>query len=202
MSNGFKKMNESETSLAKCLGRHSLAEMFSDPFSPHMLKNTDTHIEDYKKARIAAETALEYFIEALRSQPADSSFIKSMLVNSRISHFTASRYIWAKTIVDRWNWIYDAQLKGKKDNLIYYDINYSTHGLTVDMMDWCTEIKEEYRKAWLAEFMPYRMGNMTARFDSEYLLWRNLYSKINDYRFHNDSTEPRLKFEELFLNIK
>ena len=36
--------------------------------------------------------------------------------------------------------------KGRKTMLMYYDINYSTHGLMVDMMDYCTEIKEEYRR--------------------------------------------------------
>jgi hypothetical protein len=200
MSNGFIKMAESEAHLAKCLGRHTLNEMFTDPFSAHILKNTTTHIEDYKNSRTAAEAAQESFTEALSYQTADSSFIKSMLVNSRMSHYTASRFIWAKTIVDRWNWIFDAKIKGKKDYIMYYDINYSTHGLTVDMMDWCTEIKEEYRKAWLSEYMPYRMGTMTGRFDSDYILWRNIYSKIVDYRFHNNDKESRIRFEDLIYN--
>lgn len=202
MSLGLSKMAESEASLAKCLGRHTLTEMFTDPFSSHILKNTNTHIADYKNARIAAESALESFNEALSYQTPDSAFIKSMLVNSRMAHYTASRFIWAKTIVDRWNWIFDVTMKGKKDYIMYYDINYSTHGLTVDMMDWCTEIREEYRKAWLSENMPYRLGTMTGRFDKEYLLWKNIYDKVIDYRFHNNSKESRLKFEDLFLNNK
>jgi hypothetical protein len=93
-------------------------------------------------------------------------------------------------------------MKGKKDYIMYYDINYSAHGLTTDMMDYCTEIKEEYRKAWLSENMPYRMGTITGRFDSEYLLWRNIYNKIAEYRNHKKGNEPRLKFEELLLNNK
>lgn len=202
MSNGFSKMAESEAALAKCLGRHTVTEMFTDPFSAHILKNTNTHIEDYKKTRFAAEAAQEYFFEALQAHTRDSAFIKTMLLNSRISHYTASRFIWAKTLVDRWDWVYDSTLKGKKDYIMYYDVNYSAHGLTVDMMDWCTEIREEYKKAWLSENMPYRLGTMTGRFDSEYLLWRSIYTKILDYRFHHDIKEPRLTFEELFLNKK
>jgi len=196
MSNGFRKMAESEAALAKCLGRHTLTEMFADPFSEHILKNTDTHIADYKKTRIAAEEAQEFFFEALQAQTADSAFIKTMLVNARTSHYTASRFIWAKTIADRWDWVYDVTLKGKKDYIMYYDTNYSAHGLTVDMMDWCTEIREEYRKAWLSENMPFRMGNMTGRFDSDYLFWRDLYAKIVDYRFHNKSKDLKLKFRD------
>ncbi len=200
MSNGFKNMIESEAYLAKCLRRHTLNQMFTDPFSAKSLKNTYTHIKDYKKARIAAEMAQESFIAALNNQTKDTEFIRSMLVNSRMSHYTATRFIWAKTIVDRWNWIYDQKTDGKRYNNRFYDINYSAHGLTVDMMDWCTEIKEEYKQAWLSEYKPYRMGTMTGRFDSEYLLWRNIYSKIVDYNNQNDISNTTITFEEIFLN--
>ncbi len=199
MSNGFKKMAESEAYLAKCLGRHTLNKMFINPFFAHMLKNTNTHINDFKKARLAAESAQEYFIEALNYKTADSTFIKTMLVNSRMSHYTASRFIWAKTIVDRWNWTNSFKADSKKDHTRYYDINYSAHGLTVDMMDWCTEIKKEYRQAWLSENMPYRMGTVLGRFESEYLFWRDMYNKISDYRYHPDKN-LNLRFEDIFLN--
>jgi hexosaminidase len=200
ISIGFKKMAESEALLAKCLGRHSLIEMWADPFSSYHLSNTKTHIEDYKNARIAAETAQENLFEALHSQTGDTAFIKTLLFSSRLLDYTSSRFIWARTIVDRWNWVYDFKTNGEKDNLRFYDINYSTHGLTVDMMDWCTEIKEEYRKAWLSENMPYRMGTMLGRFDSEYLIWRNMYTRIVDYDMRNDINSSTLKFEDVFLN--
>ncbi|MCE5347669.1 MAG: beta-N-acetylhexosaminidase [Bacteroidales bacterium] len=202
MSNAFSKLAESEALLAKCLGRHTLLEMWENPFSSFHLNNTKIHLDDYKNARMAAETAEESLFDALNSQTEDTAFIRTLLVSSRMLDFTASRFIWASHIVERWNWIYDFQLKGKKDYIMYYDINYSTHGLTIDMMDYCTQLKEEYRKAWLSENMPYRMGTITGRFDSEYLLWRNINMKIDDYRFHNNSKESRLKFEVLFLNNK
>ena len=186
MSDAFKKMSESEDLLAKCLGRHTLSEMWEDPFSSYHLKNTGLHLDDFKNASIAAEAAQEKLIEALNTGTEDTAFIKTMLVNCRQLDYTATRFIWAKTIVDRWNWIYDLKSKGEKDHVLYYDINYSTHGLIVDMMDYCTEIKEEYRKAWLSENMSYRMGTITGRFDSEYLLWRNMYTKIAFYINHKE----------------
>jgi hexosaminidase len=202
MSYAFGKMSESEDYLAKCLGRHTLSEMWSDPFSSYNLKNTGMHMSDYKNARLAAEEAQEKLIGAMQSGTGDSAFIRTMLVNCRQLHYTATRFIWAKTIVDRWNWIYDLKSKGAKDDLIYYDINYSTHGLITDMMDYCTMIREEYSEAWLSENMSYRMGTITGRFDSEYLLWRNMYSKIEDYINHKEEKSPRPKFEKLFLNEK
>lgn len=202
ISIGFKKMAEAEALLAKCLGRHTLIEMWADPFSSYHLANTKTHIEDYKNARIAAETAQESLFEALHSQTADTEFIKTLLFSSRLLEFTATRFVWGRTIVDRWNWVYNYKTNGKKDNLRFYDIDYATHGLTVDMMDNCTEIKEEYRKAWLSENMPYRLGTMLGRFDSEYLLWRNMYTRVVDYDMRKDITGSTLKFEDIFLNRK
>ena len=202
MNIGFRKMSESENYLAKCLGMHTLEQMWENPFSEYHLKNTSSHIDDYKNARIAAETAEENLIEALCSQTKDSAFIKTLLVNIRQLEYTASRFIWARTIVDRWNRIFDIDSRGEKDEVLYYDINYSTHGLMVDMMDNCTEIKEEYRRAWLSENMPYRMGTILGRFDSEYLLWRDLSLKMAEYRNHNYGDVTRLRFEKLFLNSK
>ena len=202
MINGFKKMAESEAQLAKCLGRHTMTEMWADPFTPFHLKNTMDHLNDYKNSRLCAESAQEFFMEALSSQTADSAFIKTMLVNSRLLDYTATRFIWARTIVDRWNWIYKYKATGNKDDSRFNDINSSAHGLTADLMDFCTELREEYKQAWLSENMSYRMGTMTGRFDSEYLFWRNWYNRLVDYNKHYNINDSNLKFEDLFLKTQ
>lgn len=198
MCTGFEKMAEAQSFLGKSLRRHTLQEMWTDPFSSHHLENTKIHIDDYKNARLAAEMAQENFIEALQFQTGDTAFIKTMLVNCRQLDYVASRYIWAKTIVDRWNWSFDIKSKGEKDNFKFYDINNACHGLTVDMMDYCTEIRKEYREAWLSENMSYRMGTIIGKFDSEYLLWRSISTNITDYQHYN--RYYGLKFEDVFLN--
>lgn len=202
MSDAFIRMSESEDLLAKCLGRHNLSEMWEDPFSAWHLKNTAEHLNDFRNARISAETALEKLAEMLQSKSCDTSFIMTLMVNCRQLEYTATRFIWAKTIVDRWNWIYDLKSKGEKDYVMYYDINYTTHGLIVDMMDYCTGVREEYKRAWLSENMSYRLGTIAGRFDSEYLMWRNLYLRIEEYINHKEDKVPRERFEKLFLNNK
>jgi len=199
VSHAYRKMEESESYLEKCLGRHSLSEMWADPFSGYHLNHTKERLDDYKKARLAAEESIEALCESLEAGVADSSFIRSLLVNSRMLDFTAMRFIWARTITDRWNWVYSHNPGTKKDNLRPYDINYSTHGLTVDMMDYCTGLKEEYRNAWLAEYTTYRMGTILGRFDTEYLIWRNLYTKLRDFGNRNNINASKEKFEDLFL---
>ena len=192
-------MAESEAYLAKCLGRHTLSEMWADPFSEYHLKNTKDHIDDYKKARIAAETAQEALFEALKSGNADSSFIKTLLLNSRMLDYTAARFIWARTIVDRWNWIYNLNAGTKKDNYRSYDLNYSTHGLTVDMMDYCTEIKEEYRKAWLSENMTYRMGTILEDLILNIFCGEICTPRLLDFGNRNNINNSNEKFEDIFL---
>ncbi len=199
MTDAFVKMSASEDMLAKCLGRHTLSEMWADPFSSFHLKSTALHIEDFKNARLMAESAQEKLCEALQTGGCDSAFIKTMLVNCRQLDYTATRFIWAKTIVDRWNWIYELKSRGEKDYVMYYDINYTTHGLLADMMDYCSEIKEEYRRAWLSENLSYRLGTISGRFDAEYLLWRNLSLKISDFINHKEEKAARETFEKLFL---
>jgi hypothetical protein len=199
MAIAFEKMAESEDYLARGLGRHTLSQMWEDPFSKYHLVNTKKHEDDYKRARLSAEEATGKLCDALQSGTRDTAMIRTLLLNSRLLDFTAARFLWAKTIVDRWNWIYDLKSKGEKDYVMHYDINYTTHGLLVDMMDYCTGLKEEYACAWLSENMPYRMGTMTGRFDAEFLMWRKLSVKIAEYINHSEEKIPRQKFEKLFL---
>lgn len=197
MDSAFKELSESQTSLEKCMHhRHTLTGMWADPFSEAALKNTGSHVDDYKKARLAAENAEESLLNALQYKTADSNFIKTLLVNSRILHYAATRFLWAKIIVDRWN--HYLNVKGKKDSwIMYYDLDYSAHGLITDMQDYCTELKEQYRQAWLSENKPYRLGTMLGRFDVEFAFWRNLYLKVRDYEDHHDIDQEPKRFEEL-----
>lgn len=198
MDNAFNKLSESQSYLEKATGeRHTLTGMWADPFSSAALKNTNIHVEDYKKTRLAAEEAEESLLNALQNKMGDSDLIKTLLVNSRLLHYAATRFLWAKNIVDRWdNYIAS---KGKKDSwVMYYDIDYSAHGLITDMEDYCSELKEDYRQAWLSENKPYRLGTMLGRFDVEYSFWRNLYLKVREYEDHNKIDDQPKKFEDLF----
>lgn len=201
MNTAFIKMQEAQSYLTKCLHtRHTLSEMWDNPFSISALKNTADHLEDYKNARLAAESAFEALINASQYQTKDSAFIKTLMVNSQLLDYTAARFIWAKTIVDRWNQY--IHVKGKKDAwIMFYDLDYSAHGLVTDMLDRVTSIKEDYRLAWLSENEPYRMANMLGRFDAEYMFWQQLHLKIQYYKDHHDINKDPATFEETFKTI-
>ncbi|MFT3702097.1 MAG: family 20 glycosylhydrolase [Agriterribacter sp.] len=194
MTEAFKKMAESQVALRKCMNQ-TQTHMWINPFLSYNLKHTNEFVAEYEKGRLAAELGQEALIDALKAQTKDSTFIKTMLVNCRQLSYTAMRFLWAKKIVDRWN--YSLEHKGQ-ENSWYGDITETPHGLIMDMLDYSTEIKEEYRQAWLSENIPYRLGTIMGRFDDEYRLWRELSQKVLDYRYHREEGTKPKPFNETF----
>jgi len=205
--------------LTKCMGNNTsnlpggtIIESWSNPFESYYLANTQTHLADFREARKQSEEVEEILIGALDklgglgisaatradsgSIRADSAFITSLLVSARLLHYTATRFLLARAICDRWN---EAMLGKKKNDFVYYDIAYICHGLIQDVMDEGGEIKTAYAGAWLSEYMPYRLNTMLGRFDVEYGLWQKLLLKVLDYRIQHErshvATQP---FEDLF----
>lgn len=188
--------------LEKCLGKNTqslprgtLVESWSNPFSGYYLANTTEHKADFEQVRTHTEEAKARLISALQqASPADTSFIQSMLVSARLINYSASRFLWAKAITDRWN---DGMLAQKKDDYVFYDLTYPCHSLLVDAMDETGELKQAYAQAWLSENMPYRLNTMLGRFDVDFGLWRKLHLKVLDYKIQK-KTEPLKSFELLF----
>ncbi|MDB5275754.1 MAG: glycoside hydrolase [Ferruginibacter sp.] len=189
--------------LGKCLGKNTgglprgtIVESWSNPFQPYYLENTEVHLDDFIACRKLSEEAEGILISLQEKAPkSQRSFINSLLVSARLINYTATRFIWAKRICDRWK---ESTLPDKKDDFVIYDITYSCHGLLVDMMDECGELKSVYEKAWLDEYQPYRLNTMLARFDVEQGLWRKLFLKVLDHRIQLKDDEVSKSFEELF----
>lgn len=204
MKSAFEYLQKSNEDLDKCLGqntngmpRGTIIESWSNPFLTYYLSNTEKHLTDFKNARKNSEEAQSALISALeKCGKNDVPFINSLLVSARLMHYSATRFLWAKTICDRWN---DSMLKKKKNDFVVYDITYLCHGLIVDMMDENGALKSAYEQAWNSEYNPYRLNTILGRFDVEHALWQKLHLKVNDFRIQNSSDHVSTKsFEELF----
>lgn len=162
----------------------TIIESWSNPFSLYYLNNSREHVSDLKTVRRQSEEAEAQLIMALRKAGGeDSVFIRSLLVSAQLVHYTASRFLWAVVICDRWN---EAMLGQRKNDFVYYDIGYICHGFIQDMMDEGGELKEAYAAAWLSESQPYRLNTMLGRWGVEYGLWQKLLLKMLDYRIQHD----------------
>ncbi|MGN7889142.1 glycoside hydrolase family 20 zincin-like fold domain-containing protein [Dyadobacter sp. 22481] len=204
MQKAFDHLAAANASLDKCLGRNTngmprgtIIESWSNPFLPYYLKNTNEHAADFRNARKSGEAAQAELIGALaKCSSQDTAFIHSMIVTARLMAYTATRFLWAKTVCDRWN---ESMLVRKKNDFVVYDLAYPCHGLLVDVMDEAGELKTAYSEAWRSEYMPYRLNTMLGRFDVEYGLWQKLYLKVVSYRIENRSDHVADQpFEVLF----
>lgn len=175
----------------------TIIESWSNPFSSYYLNNSRGHLAELKAVRRQSEEAEAQLILALgKAGREDSDFIRSLLVSAQLVHYTASRFLWAVTICDRWN---EAMLGKKKNDFVYYDIGYICHGYIQDMMDEEGELKNAYTAAWLTESQPYRLNTMLGRWDVEYGLWQKLLLKMLDFRIqHESSFVATTSFEETF----
>ncbi|MFT3934462.1 MAG: family 20 glycosylhydrolase [Chitinophagaceae bacterium] len=204
MQDAFAAIDSSMKYLEKCLGKNTqgmprgtITESWLNPFSAYYLANTNEHLNDFKLSRQWSETAEASLLNALaEGNKKDSSFINSLLVSARLINYSAARFIWAKTITDRFN---DAIIGKKKNDFVIYDIAYPCHGLIIDMLDEVGNLKTDYAAAWLTENKPYRLNTITGRFDTEFALWQKLLLKVMDYRVqHPVDYVPAQTFEEIF----
>lgn len=205
MRQAFDYLAQTVETLKKCLEKGTnhlpkgtIIESWSNPFRPYYLTQTNAHIDDFRQARKESEEAESLLINALlRADPVDTAMINTLLVSARLLHYSASRFVWAKAICDRWN---ESMLQKKKNDFVYYDIAYLCHGMIQDMMDESGNLKTAYAGAWQSENMPYRQNTILGRFDVEFGLWQKLLLKVIDYAIEKGPDYVAEKsFEELFL---
>jgi hypothetical protein len=57
-----------------------------------------------------------------------------------------------------------------------------------------TELREEFRSGWLAEYSPYRLAAALGRWDAEYEYWRRLQERFRFFStdFREGDTLPPL----------
>jgi hexosaminidase len=204
MQEAFAAIDSSMNHLEKCLGKNTqgmprgtITESWLNPFNAYYLANTSKNIDDFRKARTFSETAEAKLLGALATcNKKDSSFIVSLLVSTRLINYSAARFIWAKTITDRWN---EAIIGKKKNDFVVYDIAYPCHGLIIDMLDEVGNLKTDYASSWLTEYKPYRLNTITGRFDTEFAMWQKLLLKVMDFQIQSPADHlPTQTFEEIF----
>jgi len=205
MNQAFICLAQTISTLENCLQKNTnhlpkgtIIESWSNPFSAYYLAQTNAQIVDFRLARKQSEAAETWLLSALAktNKKDDSAFIKTLLVSARLLHYSATRFVWAKTICDRWN---ESMLGKKKNDFVYYDITYPCHGLLQDMMDESGNLKEAYADCWRSENIPYRLNTILGRFDIEFGLWQKLSLKVIDYRIaHATEYVADQSFEELF----
>ena len=130
-----------------------------------------------RRSRLKAELAEEALVAALDTG-ADASQLEGLLVESRLLDYAGMKFQYAVEISDAWKQLGThptrAQLDNDFDNIVISQL----HGKIPDLMEAITELKPQYRQAWLDEYTSYRMAVALGRWDAEYEFWRQLQARL------------------------
>ena len=97
----LKDLTESELDLQKVLGDETMLTMWTDPFSPPVLKRTTEHLADLRETRLKAEDAEEHLDEAL-SRGGDPVTLESLRFGSKLLDYAGERFQTAPELEAMW----------------------------------------------------------------------------------------------------
>jgi len=160
-----------------------------DPLAPAVLARLEKQSAQLRQARLLAESAQERLQRAVRLAPDDPT-LNSLLLAARLFDYLGMKCLYAV------EWAgYFRQLKENPDQklvtlYIGIQINAQDHGMLADLLDAVTGLREPYRRAWLEESTPYRLGAALARWDAEADYWLATGERVRQLLREHKKDEP------------
>ena len=151
------------------LSNTTQSAFWSDPIAPGALKKMQVGEAKLRRARLLAESAQERLQRALRKS--SDPDLKSYLVSAKLFDYLGMKCLYALEWSD-----YFKQLKEnpKKELITLYlgnQMNSTTYGMLTDLREMISELREQYRAAWLDEATPFRLQSALYRWDTEWDYW-------------------------------
>ena len=171
-------LNKSESVLQEVLGRETMVELWQDPFNPRILKKCTADQRDLRQSRLLAEDA-EARLDHAIAVGGDRTTLESLLFGSRLLDYAGQKFQTPPELEELWQRLGPTRPSSEMwwnewgSMVIYQD-----HSRLVDLMDAITELRAEYRSAWLAEYTPYRLASAIGRWNAEYEYWRRMQSRL------------------------
>lgn len=187
MASALDDLARAETAIQKVLGDDSMLHFWDSPFVPATLKECSDNQEALHQTRLLAEDAEERLDRALAAG-ADAASVSSLLVVSRMLDYAGQKFETGPELVAMWKRLGP---KRPQDQTWWNEwdsqVTYQDHSRIVDLMDAISELREQYRQEWLAEYTPYRLVSALGRWDAEYEFWRQLQVRL--IRFSESSKQ-------------
>jgi hexosaminidase len=178
VAQALRDLESSELELQRVLGGQTMLALWKDPFAPAILKEAAAHQSDLRQTRLLAEDA-EIHLERALSEGGNEVSLQPLLFGSRLLDYAGERFQTAPELEAMWRRLGPRRPKGD----LWWDewgsqVTYQDHSRLVDLMDAITELRPQYRRAWLAEYAPYRLDSALGRWDAEYQYWRALQERL------------------------
>jgi hexosaminidase len=165
----FKELSHAETRLEKVFGEETMVRMWDDPFSPGDLDRYRAQYDNLHRVRLLAEQGEVHLGRALALH-GDPTTLESLDLGARLLDYAGTKFIYAVEMAARWQ---QMGMRPSRRQVVstLNDLCCLDHFPAGDLMDEITDLRGDYREAWLAEYVPYRLGVSLGKFDREYLYW-------------------------------
>jgi hypothetical protein len=174
----LKDLEGSELALQKAMGDETMLALWRDPFASAMLKQSTDHLNDLRQTRLLAEDA-ETRLEHAIAEGGDRNTLECLLVGSRLLDYAGERFQTAPELETMWRNLGPSRPKDEAWwNNWESQVTYQDHSRIIDLMDAITELRPQYRSAWLDEYTAYRLDSALTRWDAEALYWRALQERF------------------------
>ena len=180
VAKALQKLNRAEGHLQKVLGQETIQALWQDPLQPEVLKRLEPHREDLRQTRLLAEEAMDHLDEAI-SQGGDPLTLSSFVVGSRLLDYAGMKFLYALEIPERWGKLGMQPNSAQWWNEFEAEVIEQNHGRIIDLMETISELRDDYRSAWLSEYTPYRLATALGRWDGEYQYWRAMQERLRAF---------------------
>ena len=181
VTQALKDLEASELALQKAIGDETMLALWRDPFAPAMLKQSTDHLNDLRQTRLLAEDAATRLEQAL-AEGGDPVTLQCLLVGSRLLDYAGERFQTAPELEKMWRSLGPSR---PKDDAWWNNwesqVTYQDHSLIIDLMDAITELRPQYRSAWLEEYTAYRLDSALIRWEAEAEYWRALQDRFRAF---------------------
>ncbi len=157
--------------------------MWTDYFSADEKMALNRVLPVAASVRDLAENALELVTRNRDRARRNQDTLPVLAFAARRLDFVGMKWLYAAQISQLY---WDAYLHLSERARVSHDLQIinSVNGLVEDLRDSTSELRKEYREAWLAENRPYWLDNVLVRYDLELDYWAGMRSKFSEISRH------------------
>jgi hypothetical protein len=169
IASALDELSTAEEIFERVLHEDTQSAFWSDPLAPSHLKKLQAGEPEVRRARLLAESAQERVQRAMRIS-ADPT-LKSLLLAARLFDYLGMKSLYAVEWADYFRQLKENPRKELVQLYIGNQMNSTTYGMLTDLREMISELREQYREAWLDQATPFRLQSALYRWDAEWNYW-------------------------------
>jgi hypothetical protein len=201
IASALEELSSAEEIFEHVLHDDTQSAFWADPLAPGHLKRLQAGEAQVRRARLLAESAQERVQRAMRisSDPT----LKSLLLAARLFDYLGMKSLYAVEWADYFRQLKENPSKELVQLYIGNQMNSTTYGMLTDLREMISELREQYREAWLEQATPFRLQSALYRWDAEWNYWTAVQRLLREQVLHGwKEGEPFPPLETIRPKVK